>query len=85
MRYLIVKYFKTPKGQWNEQSITDKRLRVSDLTTAAVILDYKTRTVTKAVIDGQTMPKDFDKLNNYYKELFPQAVENLEKAWIPQT
>ena len=84
MRYLIVKYFKTPKGQWDEQSITDKRLRIGDITTAAVILDYKTRRVEKAVIDGQTMPKDFEKFNEYYKQLFPQAVENLEQTWNPQ-
>jgi hypothetical protein len=77
MRYLIVKYIKTPDGKYQEQAQVLSRVHDRDWSMAAVILDYQARTVVKAVIDGKTLPKSFDRFDSYYREFFPHAVDYL--------
>ena len=78
MKYLIITYSQSPDKKFKEQSTVAATLRAKDLDRAAVILDYSTRTVVKAVIDGKTLPRAFDRLNNYYKEFFPAVIARLE-------
>lgn len=77
MRYLIVKYIKTPDGKYQEQAQVLSRVNDRDWSMAAVILDYQARTVVKAVIDGKTLPKSFDRFDSYYREFFSHAVDYL--------
>ena len=78
MKYLIVKYVQTPDKKFKEQAIVANALKPRDVDGAAVILDYSSRTVVKAVIDGKTLPRAFDRLNAYYKEFFPAVIGRLE-------
>ena len=78
MRYLIIKYIQTPDKKYKEQSMVAATLRPRDVDGAAVILDYATSTVVKAVIDGKTLPRAFNRLSTYYREFFPAVIARLE-------
>lgn len=45
-----------------------------------MILDYKTKKVDKCVIEGKIVDTDFDKMNDYYKKIYPEIIDQLEKA-----
>lgn len=80
MRYLLVTFFKKPNGQIDEQVGFSKKIRNSDRETCNVILDYQEKKVIKCLISGQILPTDFEKMHNYYKEIYPQLIEQLEKV-----
>lgn len=80
MRYLLVTFFKKPNGQIDEQIGFAKKVRTSDNQMCNVILDYQERKVVKCVINGQVMPTDFEKMHTYYKEVYPQLIDQLEKV-----
>ena len=79
MRYLLVTYLRKPGGQIDEQVGVSKRVRTSDIQTCNVIVDYKNKKVDKCVIEGNTVETDFEKMNEYYKKVYPNLVEQLEK------
>lgn len=79
MRFLIIKYMKDASGKFKEQSQVANTVRNKDWDTAAVILDYREQKVLKAVIDGRTLPKSFQRFDSYYREFFPAAVDSLRK------
>ena len=80
MRYLLVTYFRKPGGQIDEQVGMSKRIRTSDNQTCNVIVDYAERKVVKCVIEGKTVDTDFDKMNQYYSEVYPDLIDNLLKV-----
>jgi hypothetical protein len=80
MRYLLITYLRQASGQIDEQVGFSKTLKPRDLQSVNVIIDYKTRKVNKCVIEGQVVPTDFDKLNEYYREVYPSLIEQLEKV-----
>jgi hypothetical protein len=78
MRYLLITFFRKPGGQIDEQVAVSKKVKQTDLQTCNVILDYGTKTITKCVIEGKTVESDWDKMNAYYKKIYPNLVEQLE-------
>lgn len=78
MRYLVVRYLRKPNGQMDELVEVTKRLRMRDHSYAAVILDFKSRRVEKAHLDGVTVPKEFDKIRNFYHQHYRRLIEQLE-------
>lgn len=80
MRYLLVTYFRKPGGQIDEQVGMSKRIRTSDNQTCNVIVDYAERKVVKCVIEGRMVETDFDKMNEYYREVYPELIDNLLKV-----
>ena len=79
MRYLLITFFRKPGGQIDEQARFVKRVRNSDISMSNIIMDYGTRKVDKCVVEGNKLNKSFDELSNYYKKVYPQMVEQLEK------
>ena len=79
MRYLTITYFRQPSGQIDEQVGYTKRLKITDIQTCNVIIDYKKRKVEKCVIEGKVVERTFDALNDYYREVYPSLIEQLEK------
>jgi len=79
MRYLIIRYTRQPSGEFKEQATVAETLKNHDLQMAAVILDYRAQAVVKAVIDGKTLPRVFQRFHTYYQEFFPAIVDRLEK------
>lgn len=80
MRYLLITFFRKPGGQIDEQVAVSKRIKSADQQTCNVILDYGTKQVQKCVIEGKVVQTDFDKMNAYYKNIYPNLVEQLEKS-----
>lgn len=80
MRYLTITYLRQPGGQIDEQMGYTKRLKPNDLQTCNVIIDYRDRKVEKCVIEGKAMDRTFDQLNDYYKEVYPALIEQMERV-----
>ena len=79
MRYFIIKYLRKASGKIDESTQVTKNIKLKDRQTANVILDFKTQTVLQWVIDGQAMPKDWDRLVSYYYQHYPSTMERLFK------
>jgi len=80
VRYLLIVFVRKPNGQIDEQVSISKKLRTSDLQTCNVILDYGKQKVQKCVIEGNVVDTGWDKLNQYYKKVYPTLVDQLEKS-----
>jgi hypothetical protein len=81
MRYLIINYYRKPTGQMDEVVSIARRTRTRDLQSAAVILDFKTRTVVKCSMDGVVVPKDWQRIRDFYHQHYSQVIEDLEKRY----
>jgi hypothetical protein len=44
-----------------------------------VILDYATKRIQKCIIEGKKVDSDWDKMNEYYKRIYPSLIDQLEK------
>lgn len=79
MRYLLITFFRKPGGQIDEQVQVSKRVRNSDSQMCNVILDFLEKKVQKCVIEGKTVDTDWFKMHEYYKKIYPNLIEQLEK------
>lgn len=77
MRYLILTYIKKPNGQIDEQMQVSQRVKPRDLQTANVILDFKRLRVEKASMGGVTVPRDFDRIVEYYMQHYESVIKRL--------
>ncbi len=78
MRYLLITFFRKPGGQIDEQVTVSKRVRPSDLQTCNVILDFAEKKIAKCIIEGKVVASDWEKMIEYYKNIYPNLVEQLE-------
>lgn len=79
MRYLLITFFKKPTGQIDEQISISKRVKPTDLSTCNVIIDFKDKKIEKAVVNGSTLETTFDKMVDYYKNIYPDLINQLIK------
>jgi hypothetical protein len=79
MRYLILTYYKKHSGQIDEVMAVAKNLKTRDHATANVILDFKTLSVVKCSMGGVNVPRDFDRIVEYYMEYYESAITRLFK------
>jgi len=79
MRYLIINYYRRPNGQMDEVVSIAKRTKPRDIQSAAVILDFETQTVVKCSMDGVVVPKDWQRIRDFYHQHYSQVIEDLEK------
>jgi len=77
VRYLIITYYKKANGQIDETTAVAKNLRMRDHQTASVILDFKKLVVVKAQLDGATVPKDFNRIVEYYMQHYQNIIRRL--------
>ena len=80
MRYLLIVFVRKPNGQIDEQVSIAKRVRTSDLQMCNVIMDYGKKKVDKCVVEGKVVDTDWNKLNDYYKRIYPTLIDQLEKS-----
>lgn len=66
-------------GQIDEKVSVSKRVRPTDKQMCNVILDYGKKVVEKCVIEGKMVDTDFEKMNEYYKRIYPALIHQLEK------
>jgi len=79
MRYLIIDYYRRPNGQMDEVVSVAKNIKNRDLQMAAVILDFKMHSVTKCSMDGTVVPKNWDRIREFYHQYYSQIIDDLEK------
>lgn len=79
MRYLLISFFRRKGGQIDEMVKVSKRIQQSDINTSNVIIDYADKKVEKCIIEGKEVETDFDKMHQYYKKVYPNLIDQLEK------
>ena len=77
MRYLILTYYTKPSGQIDEVMAVAKSLKRRDHQTANVILDFKTLSVLKCSMNGVTVPRDFNRIVEYYHQHYESTISRL--------
>ena len=77
MRYLILTYYTKPSGQIDEVMAVSKNLKNRDLQTANVILDFKKLEVVKASMGGTNVPRDFNRIAEYYMQFYESTITRL--------
>ncbi len=68
-----------PGGQIDEQIAVSKKVKATDIQTCNVIIDYSKKRVEKCVIEGKKVDTEFEKMNEYYKQIYPNLIEQLER------
>lgn len=79
MRYLLITFLRKPGGQIDEQVAVAKKVKPADLQTCNVIIDYADKKVTKCVIEGKVVDTSFEKMHEYYTQVYPNLITQLEK------
>ena len=79
MRYLLITFMRKPGGQIDELVAVSKKVKPADLQTCNVSIDYAKKKVDKCVIEGKVVDTDFDRMNDYYKRIYPNLISQLEK------
>lgn len=79
MRYLLITFVRKPGGQIDEMVTIAKRVKPADIQTCNVILDYAKKKIEKCVIEGKVVDTDWEKMNEYYKRVYPTLISQLEK------
>lgn len=79
MRYLLIQYIRKPNGQIDEQVTVAKRVKTSDIQTCNLIMDFAEKKLDKCVVEGRAIPKDWNKMYEYYNRIYPTLIAQLEK------
>lgn len=74
---MILTYYKKADGKIDEAIEVTKNLKQRDLQCASVILDFKELKVVKAYMGGQQVPKDFNRIVEYYHQHYAKTIERL--------
>ena len=76
---MILTYFKRASGKIDEVMAVANRVKPKDLQTASIILDFRDQIVLKCVIDGKSMPREWDTIVSYYYKHYQATMERLFK------
>jgi len=77
VRYLIITYYQKASGQIDESTAVSRNLKLRDHQTASVILDFKKLSVVKAQLNGESAPKDFNRIVEYYMQHYENIIRRL--------
>lgn len=77
MRYLILTYYTKPDGKIDEAMAVSKNLKTRDLQMANVILDFRDLKVVKCSMGGVAVPKDFNRIVEYYYQHYENVITRL--------
>ncbi len=77
MRYLILTYYRKADGQIDEVMAVAKNLKTRDHQTANVILDFKKLDVVKCSMGGVQVPRDFNRIVEYYMNHYESTITRL--------
>ena len=75
---MLITYATKPNGQIDEQVGFTNNLKPNDLQMCNVILDYLEKRVLQCRVNGQVMDKDWERINGYYRQVYPELVGQLE-------
>lgn len=57
-----------------------KKLKLRDYEYASVILDFLDKKVIQAHLDGKTVPKDWQKVRDFYHQYYAKVIDELEST-----
>ena len=77
MRYLILTYYKKPDGKIDESMTVAKKIKLRDIQTSNVILDFKELKVVQASMSGVNVPRDFNRIVEYYMQHYESTIKRL--------
>ena len=77
MRYLILTYYQKANGQIDEVMAVARNLKTRDHQTANVILDFRELKVLKCRMNGVQVPRDFDRIVEYYHQHYESTISRL--------
>lgn len=77
MRYLLLTYYRKANGQIDEAMAVSRNIKTRDIQTVNVILDFKKLEVVKCSMDGVNVPKDWDRIVQYYHQHYASTIERL--------
>jgi hypothetical protein len=66
-------------GQIDEQVEIARNIRTKDQQTCNAIMDFKEKKVIKCVIEGKVIGTEWDRLKDYYRQVYPEVIDRLEK------
>ncbi len=81
MRYLLITFYKKRSGKVDEQATVARNLNKTALTTANIIFDWKERKILRCFVDGNVMDKDWNRLETYYRPIYQNVFEELDKMY----
>jgi hypothetical protein len=70
-RYMMVFYYQKPNGKWDEVTEFKNNLKMNQLQTAKVILDFKEK---KCVKNGLNPEAGFDDMLEFYKRMLGEKL-----------
>jgi hypothetical protein len=79
MRYMLITYFRKADGKIDEVMTVSKNVKTKDIQTCSVILDFKKLEVVKCTLEGQNLPKDWDKILTYFYQYYESTITRLLK------
>lgn len=56
-----------------------KRVKPADISSVNVILDFAEKKIIKCVIEGKKHESDWDRMYNYYKKIYPDIIDQLDR------
>ena len=77
MRYLLLTYYQKANGKLDESMTVARKLKSRDLSTANVILDFKNLEVLKCSMGGTNVPRNFDRIVEYYMQHYEKTITRL--------
>lgn len=77
MRYLILTYYRKPNGKVDEAMTVARNLKPRDISEANVIIDFRELSVVKCTMGGVNVPRDFDRIVDYYMEFYESVITRL--------
>lgn len=63
-RYMFVSYYLKPTGKWDEVTNFKNKVKLNDLQTARVILDFKEKKIVKNSLNPEA---NYDDMIEFYK------------------
>ena len=65
--------------QTDEIVSVSKKIKMRDLQTASVILDFATNKVLQCQMDGKVANKDWNRVRDFYYKYYQKIIDDLEK------
>ena len=84
MRYFVISYFQKPNGQMDEVVSVERSVKPTILATASVILDFRDQRVLKCSMNGTNVPKEWQKIRDFYYQHYNKYIDVLEQAYAKQ-
>lgn len=77
MRYLILTYYRKTSGKVDEAMTVARNLKARDHAMANVIIDFKKLEIVKCSMGGINVPRDFDRIVEYYMQFYESTITRL--------